>query len=57
MTAFNIEYAISARDALTPVLKRVQAQLKSMEKSLAAFKNPVRMQIDTKQAQSQIGKL
>ena len=57
MTAFNIEYAISARDALTPVLKRAQAQLKSMEKSLAAFKNPVRMQIDTKQAQAQIGKL
>lgn len=57
MTAFNIEYAISAKDALTPVLRRAQAQLKSMERSLSAFKGSFKLNVDTKQAQSQVAKL
>jgi TP901 family phage tail tape measure protein len=52
MSGFNIEYAISARDSLTPVLRKIQAEVKRLESSMRRLVKPIKMTADTKQVEA-----
>ena len=56
-STLNLAYTISAIDKLSPVLKKIDSQIKKLNASMQTLSKPMQLKLDTKKAQADVNKL
>ena len=54
MSSYAIKYLIDANDKLTPVLRKIKAELKAVDKIAKGLAKPLKMSIDTKKIKAEL---